>query len=43
MIERLLDELHDIPEQELMEQVYRRLTLYLCAAGYRPWTENSAG
>ena len=31
-IDRLLDKMRDMTEQELMDQVYRRLVLYLCTA-----------
>ena len=41
--ERLLDAMRDMSERELMDQVYRRLTLHLCAACYREWIENPAG
>ena len=39
-IERLVRRLSDFSEQELMDQVYRRLTLYLCGPCYRQWIEN---
>ena len=39
-IQRLIAQLHDFSEQELMDQVYRRLTLYLCGPCYRQWIEN---
>ena len=42
-IARLVDQMHDIPEQELMDQVHRRLTIRLCGACYRKWIENPAG
>lgn len=41
--ERLLDAMRDMSEQELMDQVYRRLTLHLCAACYRQWIEHPTG
>ena len=41
--ELLLDAMRDMSEQELMDQVYRRLTLHLCATCYRRWIENPAG
>ena len=40
--ERLLDEMRDLSEQELMDQVHRRLTLQLCGRCYREWIENPA-
>ncbi len=42
-IDRLLAELRDLSAQEAMDQVYRRLTLYLCVPCYRRWIENPAG
>jgi hypothetical protein len=42
-IERLLDEMRDMSERELMDQVYRRLTIHLCGQCYRTWIENPAG
>jgi RNase P subunit RPR2 len=42
-IERLIRAMGDLSEREAMDQVYRRLTLYLCAACYRIWIENPAG
>jgi hypothetical protein len=42
-IERLVAQLRDLSEQEAMDQVYRRLTLYLCGPCYRKWIEHPAG
>jgi ribosomal protein L40E len=42
-IERILDELRDVPEQELMDQVYRRMTIHLCSRCYATWIEDPAG
>jgi len=42
-IGRLAEALNDLSPQEAMDQVYRRLTLYLCTACYRRWIENPAG
>jgi hypothetical protein len=39
-IERLVEELSGLSEQEALDQVYRRLTLHLCTACYRKWIEN---
>lgn len=39
----LCEQLQGISAQEAMDQVYRRLTLYLCAPCYRDWIENPAG
>jgi len=38
-IERLIDAMRDLSEQELLNQVYRRLILYLCGPCYRQWIE----
>ncbi|HID21095.1 MAG TPA: hypothetical protein EYP14_01660 [Planctomycetaceae bacterium] len=42
-IARLLDQMRDLSEQELMDQVYRRLILYLCRPCYETWIENPTG
>lgn len=42
-IQALLDEMKDLTEGELMDQVYRRLTIHLCGRCYRTWIENPAG
>jgi hypothetical protein len=39
-IQRLLDEMRDLSPQEAMDQVYRRLVLYLCGSCYRQWIED---
>jgi hypothetical protein len=41
--ERLLDEMRGLSEQELMDQVYRRMTLHLCAGCYQRWIEDPTG
>jgi hypothetical protein len=38
----LLDEMKDMSERELMDQVYRRLTLHLCRPCYQIWIEDPA-
>ncbi len=40
--ERLLDQMRNMSERELMEQVHRRMTIHLCARCYRQWIENPA-
>jgi hypothetical protein len=40
---RVLEEMRNMSEQELMDQVYRRLTIHLCASCYRDWIENPVG
>jgi hypothetical protein len=42
-IERLLTSLAGRPEQELLDQVFRRLTFHLCGPCYRRWIEDPAG
>ena len=42
-IDRLLAQLGDLSEQEAMDQVYRRMTIYLCGPCYRQWIEKPAG
>ena len=42
-INRLVDQLEDLSERESMDQVHRRVTIFLCAACYRTWIENPAG
>lgn len=39
-IERLLEQMEGLSEQEAMDQVYRRLVLYLCGPCYRLWIES---
>jgi energy-coupling factor transporter ATP-binding protein EcfA2 len=42
-IDRLISSMRDLSEQELMEQVHRRLTINLCGRCYRRWIDNPAG
>ncbi|HWY86314.1 MAG TPA: hypothetical protein VNX28_06305 [Gemmataceae bacterium] len=42
-IERLLAQMDDLSPQEAMDQVYRRLSFYLCGPCYRQWIEKPAG
>lgn len=42
-IRRLVDQMEDLSPQEAMDQVYRRLVLYLCGPCYRRWIENPTG
>ena len=39
-ISRLLDEMRDLSAREAMDQVYRRLVIYLCNPCYRQWIED---
>ena len=42
-ISALIDQLQDVSPQEAMDQVYRRVTLCLCAPCYRKWIEDPTG
>jgi hypothetical protein len=42
-IEQLLARMASLSEQEVLDQVYRRLSLYLCGPCYRRWIDNPAG
>ncbi|KPK82830.1 MAG: hypothetical protein AMJ81_09140 [Phycisphaerae bacterium SM23_33] len=42
-IDRILNQVQDMSEQELTEQIFRRLTIHLCTPCYRQWIENPAG
>jgi hypothetical protein len=42
-IERAIEAMEGMSEQEMMDQVYRRLTMHLCGACYRQWIERPAG
>ncbi len=39
-IEQLMDEMRGLSEQELLDQVYRRLSILLCPICYHQWIEN---
>jgi len=39
----LIDAMQDQSDQDLMDQVYRRLIFYLCGPCYRAWIENPTG
>jgi hypothetical protein len=42
-IDRLFAQLRDLTEQEDLDQVHRRVVLYLCGPCYRRWIENPVG
>jgi len=42
-IERLIEQMRGLSEQEAMDQVFRRWTLSLCGPCYRLWSENPVG
>ena len=41
--QELLDAMDEMSEQELLDQVHRRLTMQLCSGCFRQWIENPAG
>ena len=42
-IERLLASMRDLSAQDAMDQVYRKLILYLCNGFYQRWIERPVG
>jgi hypothetical protein len=42
-IEQLIARLRTMTEQELKDQVYRRVVIHLCVPCYQRWIENPAG
>ena len=42
-IRRAVEELRGLSEQEVMDQIYRRLTIHLCGRCYAGWIEDPAG
>jgi hypothetical protein len=42
-IERLFEELEGLTEQEALDQVHRRVVLFLCVPCYLRWIENPTG
>ncbi len=40
---KVLEEMRGLSERELMDQVYRCLTIHLCGLCYKVWIENPAG
>jgi hypothetical protein len=42
-IEQLLVQLEDVSAQEALDQIHRRLVIYLCNPCYRQWIENPTG
>ena len=41
-IDRLIETMKGMSEQELMDQVHRRLTIHLCGTCYPSWIDNPA-
>jgi hypothetical protein len=42
-IDKLLEQMRNMSERELMDQVHRRLTIHLCGTCYKTWIENPTG
>lgn len=42
-IQELVEEMRGLSQQELLDQVYRRVTILLCLRCYAEWIENPAG
>ncbi len=42
-MEQLIESMSDLSQQEMMDQVYRRLTLLLCRGCYQHWIEDPTG
>ncbi|MCH8823166.1 MAG: hypothetical protein IH984_06615 [Planctomycetes bacterium] len=42
-INELIEQMSDLSEQELMDQVYRRLILLMCRPCYELWIEDPTG
>jgi hypothetical protein len=42
-LNELIARASDLSEQELMDQVYRKMTLLLCNACYKDWIEDPTG
>jgi hypothetical protein len=42
-IDKLIEQMRGMSERELMDQVYRRLTIHLCGTCYETWIENPTG
>ncbi len=42
-IGQLVEEMANLSPQELMDQVYRRVTVFLCLPCYAKWIENPVG
>jgi hypothetical protein len=42
-IDRLIKAMGELSDREAMDQVYRRMTVYLCTPCYREWIENPTG
>ena len=42
-IQQLIEDMRDLSQQELLDQVYRRVTIFLCLRCYSKWIENPTG
>jgi len=43
LLAELLEEMRGLSSRELMDQVYRRMTLHLCPSCYARWIEDPTG
>jgi len=41
-IQQLVEDMRELSQQELLDQVYRRVTIFLCLGCYAEWIENPA-
>ena len=42
-MEQLVESMGDLSQQEMMDQVYRRMTILLCTGCYKVWIDNPTG
>ena len=42
-IDRLIEQMREMSERELMDQVHRRMTIHLCGRCYKEWIEDPTG
>lgn len=42
-IDELIEDMKGMSEQELLDQIHRRLVLHLCGRCYKDWIENPTG
>ncbi len=42
-IHRLIGQMHELSERELLDQVHRRLVIHMCGPCYRQWIEDPVG
>jgi hypothetical protein len=42
-MQKIVEQLKGLSEQEMMDQVHRQMTFFLCRRCYRQWIENPTG